>query len=182
MALEDLFSQFNASILVASEWVSLALLPSTNQDLGLAAKCAAQARSNLSVATQLKIDFESLLIEPGSNLSVAINKSETVSALDDLKAELNSTQSADQKANVELRAATTNVELAHKLVESLLANIGDVVELPKKLIPASQSTLKAFQENNQINPGSGWEAIAVAPSKSGTLFKRLVAWHTCNAA
>jgi hypothetical protein len=96
--------------------------------------------------------------------------------------ELNSTQSADQKANVELRAATTNAELAHKLVEALLANIGDVVELPKKLIPASQSTLKIFQENDQTTPGSGWKAIAVAPSKSGTLFKRLVAWHTCSAA
>ena len=264
MALEDLISQFNASILVASERANLALSPSTLQDLGLVAKCAAQASSNLSVATQFKIDLESLLIESESNLSAAINKGENVSTLDYLKAELNSTQSADQKANAELRAATTNVELAHKLVEALLANIGGVVELPKKLLPTSQSTLKAFQENDQTtysfsqlekfaealqqiaaqaessaeqdnilksslhlrgqntttpepiktingaslstvadqyiiingnspsitingqppsktNPGSGWEAIAVAPSKSDTLFERLVAWHTCSA-
>ena len=57
MALEDLVSQFNASILVASEWANLALSPSTYQDLGLVAKCAAQANSNLSVAAQFKIDI-----------------------------------------------------------------------------------------------------------------------------
>ena len=181
MALEDLISQFNASILVASEWVSPALLPSTKKDLGLAAKCAAQARSNLSVATQFKIDLESLLIEPESNLSVAINKSETVSALDELKAELNPTQSADQKANAEPRAATTNVELAHKLVEALLANIGDVVELPTINGNSPSITING-QPASKTNPGSGWEAIAIAPSKSGTLLERLVAWHTCPAA
>ena len=99
VALEVLISQFNASILVASEWANLALLPSSYQDLGLVAKCAAQANSNLSVATQFKIDLESLLIESESKLSDAINKGENVSTLDYLKAELNSTQSADQKAN-----------------------------------------------------------------------------------
>jgi hypothetical protein len=181
MALEDLISQFNASILVASEWGSLALLPSTNQDLGLVAKCAAEARSNLSVATQVKIDLESLLIEPEPNLSVAINKGETVSTLDCLKAELNSTQSADQKANVELRAATTNVELANKLVEALLANIGDVVKLPT-INGNSPSITINDQPSSKTNPGSGWKAIAIAPSKSGTLLERLVAWHTCTAA
>ena len=143
VALEDLISQFNASILVASEWANLALLPSSYQDLGLVAKCAAQANSNLSVATQFKIDLESLLIESESNLSAAINKGENVSTLDYLKAELNSTQSADQKANAELRAATTNVESALKLVEVLLANTGDIVELPKKLISAIEAVSDA---------------------------------------
>ena len=143
VALEDLLSQFNASILVASEWANLALLPSSYQDLGLVAKCAAQANSNLSVATQFKIDLESLLIESESNLSAAINKGENVSTLDYLKAELNSTQSANQKANAELRAATTNVESALKLVEVLLANTGDDVELPKKLISAIEAVSDA---------------------------------------
>ncbi|MCP9905340.1 hypothetical protein KBY85_14520, partial [Cyanobium sp. BA5m-10] len=139
VALEILLSQFNASILVASEWANLALLPSSYQDLGLVAIFAAHANSNLSVATQFKIDLESLLIESESNLSAAINKGENVSTLDYLKAELNSTQSANQKANAELRAATTNVESALKLVEVLLANTGDVVELPKKLISAIEA-------------------------------------------
>jgi predicted transcriptional regulator len=144
MALEDLVSQFNASILVASEWANLALSPSTYQDLGLVAKCAAQANSNLSVAAQFKIDLELLLAESESNLSAATNKGETVSTLDYLKAELNSTRSAEQKANAELRVATTNVELALKLVEVLLANTGDVVELPKKLVSAIDAVCDAI--------------------------------------
>ena len=143
MALEDLINQFNASILVASEWADRALLPSSYEDLGLVATCAAQANSNLSVATQFKIDLESLLIESESKLSDAINKGENVSTLDYLKAELNSTQSADQKANAELRAATTNVESALTLVEALLANTGDIVELPEKLISAIEAVSDA---------------------------------------
>ena len=143
MALEDLISQFNASISIASEWANLALSPSTYQDLGLVAKCAAQASSNLSVATQFKIDLESLLTELESNLSDAINKGENVSTLDYLKAELNSTRSAEQKANAELRAATSNVELALKSVEVLLEKTGDVVELPNNLISAIEAVCDA---------------------------------------
>ena len=143
MALEDLVSQFNASILVASEWANLALSPSTYQDLSLVAICAAQANSDLSVAAQLKIDIELLLAESESNLSAATNKGENVSNLDYLKAELNSRRSAEQKANAELRVATTNVELALKSVEVLLAKTGDVVELPNKLISAIEAVCDA---------------------------------------
>ena len=158
MALNDLISQFNASISVASEWANQALSASTGNDLAVTAVCAAQANSNLSVATQIKIDLESLLAEEEAKLSKAINNGESVSTLDLLRAQLNSTSQADQKAIVDLTATTINVELALKSVEFLLDQTGKDVKLPKKLnaaieaISAATLSIQAASRESSDSP------------------------------
>jgi len=143
MALDDVVSQFNASVLLASEWANLALSPSTSQDLRLKAIGAAQANINLSVATQIKLDIESLLIESEAQLSTATNNGESVSTLDILRSQLDSTRKADQKALVELTAAKANVDLALKSVEALLSTAGEDPELPQDLNDAIESVSAA---------------------------------------